>query len=654
MKNIKVLQRFSKTRRSAIAVTMAIALVPLVLLIGIAVDVTFLSQDRLQTAFAAEAAAASATRIAAATYSQEVAINVPAPKNESAADAAEQSINSADVVGNLWFDANLGNYSIGSLNSRNTTTKYDGNTNGSVNASAPPNFTATVATSSSYPPIFNSMFGQTTNQWVYSSGGMATTQFAYVQLLLMLDTSSSMLIGADSPANSSTGENDVLPMEQGTVCPDNGTLANFGTYPLIEAGTTYLSAIDGNGTYTHPALDPSGQPQSQNYLFNEPDGDDAQIQNAPNYLNATSNTDVGEQCAKNTGFQRPGPNNTTLVQVPAAPCALACHYSKTPSPATGYTEDYYGLARKEGVTLRLDVLFDATEEVIQDMISSEAVPDQFALGVYQFNTDVFPIVDATLGGKGSLPEATTDLSEALTLVQQDDYKKTPTENKIPQIINENQNYLAPNPNNASEGGDTNFPMSLTDLQDGNAWPQKDGQNQPLTAAGQGDTEKTPQKFIFIVTDGMEDDSGSNGDGNGNPLYNVMGEMTSITEENKGAGVCSYLKNTLNYTVYVLYVDYEPVSDASYYSYPGARPPNGYTTEDYPTYSSPYNTTVQNLSAVEGANGPTFGTAPIAEALRACSSDPNNDFMEASDSASIEADLTLLLKKALASTIRLTN
>jgi len=46
MKNIKVLQRFSKTRRSAIAVTMAIALVPLVLLIGIAVDVTFLSQDR--------------------------------------------------------------------------------------------------------------------------------------------------------------------------------------------------------------------------------------------------------------------------------------------------------------------------------------------------------------------------------------------------------------------------------------------------------------------------------------------------------------------------------------------------------------------------------------------------------------------------------
>jgi len=153
---------------------------------------------------------------------------------------------------------------------------------------------------------------------------------------------------------------------------------------------------------------------------------------------------------------------------------------------------------------------------------------------------------------------------------------------------------------------------------------------------------------------MEDDSGSNGDGNADPNFMQMGEMTSITAEGKGTGVCSYLKNTLHYIVYVLYVDYNPVSDASYYSYPGPRQPNAYTTADYSGYSNVYNTSTQNLaSGPNSENGPAYETAPIYLALQACASSPS-DFKEANDADSIQTDLGLLLKQALASTIRLTN
>jgi Flp pilus assembly protein TadG len=639
---MRKIREFWNTRRSAIAVTAAIALVPLVLLVGIAVDVTFLSQDRLQTTFASHAASIAGVRQAASTYAIEEADNIVNGKAEDPTLAAKQAIHSADVTGSLWFDADLGTYSIGSNQSRTTVAKFDGNTDGSVNSAAPPNFSAQVTANSTYPPIFNGLFGRTSN-WQYSESGTATSQFAYAQILLMLDTSSSMLIGADSPT-------DTLPMEQGVVCPANGTLASFNTFPQIIFGTTYLSTVYGG--YTEPALSPV-QPQGQNYLFNTPDGDNAYLgKNDPQHpasMNypGTSDTDVSEKCSGSyTGFYVPGLGNSE----PATPCGLACHYSNTISPATGYSEDYYGLARKEGVTLRLDVLFSATEQVIQDMESSEAVANQLSVGVYQFNTDVFPIVNASTGGAGALPEATSNLGEALQLVDQVDWKQTPGETVIPQLISCNGCSITPNASTASTGGDTNFPMSLSDLEAGNAVPAgAGGQKQPLTVTGQGNAEATPQKFMFIVTDGMEDDSPNNGSSS---AQNVMGEMTSVIGEKNGTGSCSYLKNTLKYTVYVLYVDYNPVTDISYYGLQGPRPPNSYTTADNPGFTQA-NTSTQDLTAAETANGPTYSTAPVALALKACAS-ATNDFYEANSSSEIQTALNSMLKSALASTIRLTN
>jgi hypothetical protein len=605
------LRAFAASRRSAVAIIMAVSLVPLMFLVGIAIDITFLSQTRTQTAFAAEAAATQATRIAAATYQYETNYLNQTIDSQTMNQtlAAQDAIAAGDAAGNLWYPAEVGTLSRGSNAPVATYTTYDGATTGTINTSNPPNFQAQVSDVTTYPPLFNPLFNKT-NYWAYSSNATASTQFEYAQILLMLDTSGSMLIGADP--------SDIQTMEAGTVCP-----SYVGGKPAVisselSGNISGILSLQYGGDYQYQLIDND----MVNFLGAK-----------PNYP-ATSANDTSEGCNPNTGLAAPSnyngftnaSYNGSVKPVPAEPCALACHNS-TVTTSDGFFADPYGLARREGVTLRLDVLFQATEQVIQDMEASEAVADQLSVGVYHFDTDVYNIVNGATGSGGALPEATTDLPSALTQVEAVDYKKTPSETTIPQLINGST--VIPSETKANTGGDTNFPKSLQDLQNGTAWAQKNGNNQALSAAGNGSTATKPLKFMFIVTDGMEDDSASNGDGNSNPYYNVEGEMTSITGEKAGTGTCSYLKNTLGYTIYVLYVDYYPVASGAYYIMPtpGSRYTNSNTNTDYP---SDTNTNIQTLTEVTSEAG------------------------QANDSQSIQTALSDMLKSALASTIRLTN
>ena len=639
---MKMLRAFAATRRSAVAVIMAVSLAPLMFLVGIAIDVTFLSQTRTQTAFAAQAAATQATRIAAATYQYETNYLGQAIDGQTMTQtlAAQDAIAAGNAAGNLWYPAEVGTLTRGSNAPVTTLTTYDGATTGAINTSQPPNFQAVVSDVTTYPPIFNPLFNQTKN-WVYSSNATASTQFQYAEIMLMLDTSGSMLIGAD--------ESDILTMEQGSVCP-----SYVGGKPEVISSETSgnisgVLSLQYGGDYQYAAVD----------------NDAVDFRGAePNYP-ATAANDTSEGCLPGTGLAAPSnyngyttaKYNGTVKPVPAEPCALACHNS-TVKTSDGFYADAYGLARREGVTLRLDVLFQATEEVIQDMETSEAVADQLSVGVYHFDTDVFPIVNGATGSGGTLPEATADLASALSAVDAVDYKQTPSETKIPQLINGwNGTTITPTETTANTGGDTDFPKSLQDLENGTAWSQSNGKNQALTAAGNGNTQATPLKFMFIVTDGMEDDSTNNGGpANNSPYGNVEGEMTSISGETAGSGTCSYLKNTLGYTVYVLYVDYYPVASGAYYQAPtpGGRYTNANTNGDYP---ADVNTNIQTLTEVTAdqgqANDAEYANAPVAKALQACATTPT-DFYEANSSSSIQTALSDMLKSALASTIKLTN
>ncbi len=196
-------------------------------------------------------------------------------------------------------------------------------------------------------------------------------------------------------------------------------------------------------------------------------------------------------------------NNVKYQNIPNAPCAFACHDS-----ATG--NDYYGLARSLNpvIQLRLDVVQQAAANVVTTLQNREQAPDQFSVGVYQFNSSLQQLYPSS-------GEAGTDLPTALRLVQN----------------------VRNTPNLSSNGGNTDFPGAAQRLAG------------IVTASGNGSTQVRARKDLFIVTDGMEDLRTSAGS---------IGPMTSATNER----LCS-LFWTMGFNVYVLYTPFLPLPNPYY-------------------------------------------------------------------------------------------
>jgi len=149
-------------------------------------------------------------------------------------------------------------------------------------------------------------------------------------------------------------------------------------------------------------------------------------------------------------------NNSDRAQYQA--CAFGCHFDSN-------NNDFYGLAKANGVPLRIDVLSHAVQSVI-DTISQAPAASQFQVELYSFNAG-FNIIQ--------LP--TTDLGQARDAAQSVTLPVT------------------------FDGGsaDTNIPLALQ------------GITAALPAAGDGSSEAAPLRYLFIVTDGVADyfDSGGN-------------------------------------------------------------------------------------------------------------------------------------------------
>jgi hypothetical protein len=467
--------------------------------------------------------------------------------------------------------------------------------------STAPGFTAAVSYNGGYPPIFGSLF-HSTNIWSFSNAVTATTQYTYSEILLMLDTSNSMLIGATS--------SDVTTLDEYSVCMKTGYLANSsGLNPLNFGG---LGVI---------------------YEYQAGDNDQVDFTKVANYVDPSGTaSDTSGTCAAGYRDTNIVVGGQTYSGAPLVPCALACH-TTTAKAADGYYADLYGNARRLGATLRLDVVFSATEQVINDMISATQIAGHMSVGVYQFNADVAAIAKG--GGGDPLPEATTNLQTALSEVQADDYNKTPGETAIPVLIG--SIYTGVTTQEVNDGN-TNLALSLTDWLNGNA-----SGGAAISASGSGITAATPKKFMFLVTDGLEDSGPGNlGGVNG---QRVMGEMTGVLAESAGTGVCSQLKS-LGFTVYVLYVPYTPVPHITFYTAAYDPQTDPYTNTDYPAV-----TNGDEQEMVEGT-GATNGTAPDLAALKACASS-TNDFFEADQSSQISTALQQMMTQAMPSTTRVT-
>jgi Flp pilus assembly protein TadG len=194
--------------------------------------------------------------------------------------------------------------------------------------------------------------------------------------------------------------------------------------------------------------------------------------------------------------------NTMVANTPDK-CAFACHESDT-SP-----NDYYGLARKLGVTLRMDMLAQATQNLISTAIQSQQSNNNtYRVGIYTFNI-----------GFNTVQSLTSSLSTAQTQAGTISLYEVPYQNWSNDAI-------------------TNYDTAMSNI----------NSLMPNPGGGTKVAGDTPQEILFFVTDGVEDEMV-----NGSRQQSQMSNTWCTTIKNRGIGIA------------VLYTTYLPLPTNSWYN-----------------------------------------------------------------------------------------
>lgn len=364
-------RRLWRDRRAGVALLFALSVVPIIGLLGLAIDFGYASQARTGLNAAADAAALASAK--------------------SAADAFTAKQSGYIAVGNAagleWFKAQAAG--VQGVTTAAGSPSVNVVQNGAV-------FTSTVSYKGSVKPFIAPMFGVSS----LSVGGLSSatiTTTPYTAVTFLLDNSSSMLIAS------------------------------------TQAGVNKLNSL----TPTWP------------YWATVPDG-------------------LGK-----------------------LQCAFACHWDAG-------NKDYYGLARSNNIELRFDVLQTAVASAINQMISQTRITNQFAVGIYTFNSALKQIYPVGMGAASS-----TDLVNAIAA---SDAMRSPV---------------------TADVANTDFPTIMAALV------------QASTAAGDGSVIGSPKKTLIIVTDGLVD-YGSR---------TIPSSKGPINPAN-----CAGMK-ALGYNVFVLYTTY---------------------------------------------------------------------------------------------------
>lgn len=414
-------------RRGTVAVLFAISVVPLAMVVGLATDYSFYVKVQSQLNLAADTAAMQAVRVASEVNGNGM--------TTAQFQAAVQ--NAGQQAGQEWFKAQMGNLDQGSVPDSNiaVTVGY---------TASPRRFTSNVSYTGTVPTNFGALF----NLSRFNIAGTASAVISndYVEVLMLLDNSSSMLIPSTTA--------DISRLEAATPCSAQAGMASAQAFDMSQYTWNYTSGYGYNAPYgSPPPVTPVNGSCNPGYT-----GDPSACQYPPSMPNIdTSNT----WSCTNKGGKATYYNGQThyLAQ---APCAFACH-----TDASG--NDLYGLARSlsPAIQLRLDVVQQAAANVITTLQNQPQQANQFTVGVYSFN-DALSAVWPTSG------EATSDLA---TTLQKTSAMTTPI---------------------TSDTGNTNFVGAIQSL------------NAGVSVAGDGSLPGAPLKNLFIVTDGMEDTSSSAG------------------------------------------------------------------------------------------------------------------------------------------------
>ncbi len=219
-------------------------------------------------------------------------------------------------------------------------------------------------------------------------------------------------------------------------------------------------------------------------------------------------------------------------------CAFACHETHPSSDNLGNPngEDNYALARNLGVTLRIDLLRQAAQNLMTTAQSTENTNTaSYRMAIYTFDTG-FNAVGALTSSLG------TAQSEAGSIDVLEVYAN---------------NWLTSNNNNGDT--DTNYDNALQSI----------NSVMPNPGSGTGVHGDTPQEVLFIVTDGVEDEAISGNPGIaaaygsvccGNRQQSTINPQESASNTNW----CNTIKNR-GIRIAVLYTTYLPLPTNDWYN-----------------------------------------------------------------------------------------
>ena len=181
------LANFIAGRRAAVSIIFASAAIPLTMSVGLAVDYSFYVETQAQLNLAADSGAIHAVRIASSSFA-------------AGMTAANAGVAGA-TAGTQWFMAQLGSLTTASATPTVPPVQYDPSTS---------TFTSVVNYTATMQPHFGKLFQKTT--WsIKGTANAAITTNSYVEIDMLIDNSSSMLIGA-TPA-------DIIALQNLTICP---------------------------------------------------------------------------------------------------------------------------------------------------------------------------------------------------------------------------------------------------------------------------------------------------------------------------------------------------------------------------------------------------------------------------------------------------
>ena len=194
--------------------------------------------------------------------------------------------------------------------------------------------------------------------------------------------------------------------------------------------------------------------------------------------------------------------NTMVANTPDK-CAFGCHEFDT-SP-----NDYYGLARSLGVTLRMDLLGQATQNLMASAQSTATTNNAtYRAAIYTFNI-----------GFNTITTLTASLSAAKSQAANIELYEVPYQNWNNDTI-------------------TNYTNAMTQI----------NSIMPNPGGGTKQAGDTPQEVLFFVTDGVEDETvGSS------RVQSLMNPSYCTTIKNRGIRIA------------VLYTTYLPLPTNSWYN-----------------------------------------------------------------------------------------